>query len=127
MKGSIIIIAIAVAIAGAGCGAQCQTEQALVNAVSVGVDSADAAIGDEADDAISVARGITELGQAAVGACELVRDGAGWQQWVNLALEAIAGVAGAFGPLVADDPSAVREAPPELVEAQRLLESEAGR
>jgi hypothetical protein len=108
----------------AGCGAPCTTERAIVSAVDVGIASADTALGDDIDEetqqALYIAGGVASLGNAAVEACELLRDGGGWQQWVGLAFEAATGLLAHFtGAPDGDAP----DAPPELVEAVGLLEA----
>lgn len=105
--------------------APCVAEQAVVSALDVGLTAADEAVGDDGgddwDQALSIARGTSLLGAAAVEACELARDGAGWQAWVGLALEAAVGVAAHFGG--AGDP-APSTPPAELTAAISALTAE---
>ena len=114
-----------VALAGSAC-APCVAEQAVVSALDVGLSAADEAVGDasteEYRDAMSYANGAVLLGRAAVEACELARDGAGWQAWVGLALEAAMGVASHFGG--AADGDIPSEPPDGLTSAIAMLRSE---
>ena len=109
-----------------GCGAPCVTERAIVSAVDVGIAAADESLGDDIDEeaqsALHIAAGVANLGAAAVGACELLRDGGGWQQWVALALEATTGLVAHFTGAADGDQTA--EVPPELLEAVQLLQAE---
>ena len=111
----------------AGC-APCVAEQAIVSAVDVGLDAAESSVGDAGGEdwerSLGIARGASLLGIAAVDACELVRDSAGWQAWVGLALETAGAVAAHFG--AADDPGRPQDPPDELVSALSMLEGESG-
>ena len=114
-------------IAATGCGAACQTERTVVDALGAGIVAADVVVGDQGgedyDTASMIAIGAHELGKAAVDACELLRDGEGWQSWVALALEAARGVAAMIDGA---GPADVREpVPQELAHAIELLEAEA--
>jgi len=102
--------------------------------MDAGLDAADAELGSDADVAIDHGRMVADLGEAATGACELLRAGAGWQAWLGLGLTALGEVAGRFTPSesaaaalgAADAPGAPvttppLELPPELVEARDAL------
>ena len=109
-----------------GCGAACQTERTVVDALGEGLEAADTIAGDQGGEeyerASYYAHGAHALGAAAVDACELVRDGAGWQAWVGLALEAARAVAGLIdgaGPADVTQP-----VPAELTHAIGLLEAQ---
>ena len=112
-----------------GCGAgPCETAAGVVSALDVGAEAADDLIGEDAGESADLAmlltHGAVELGRAAVDACTLARDSAGWQAWVGLALEAAGGLAAMFGSAGPEDMAA--EPPPELRAAIVLLEAEAG-
>ena len=114
-----------------GCGGAqrpCNIEKTIVGAVGAGLIATDSAIGDEGgqeyETAMIAANGVHVLGQQAVAACELVRDGAAWQQWVMLALETVGAVVGVIEG--ASDGIEI-PAPSELHEAVQILENEANR
>ena len=78
-------------------------------------------VDEETQEALNIAGGVASLGAAAVNACELLREGGGWQQWVGLALEAVRGVGALFTG--AADETAPAPAPGELERAIELLEA----
>lgn len=112
-----------------GCGAACQTERAVVDALGVGMTAADVAVGDDAspeyERASMIAHGAQQLGSAAVDACELLRDGAGWKVWVESALESAFWVAGLIDGATPEDIDG--PVPIELLRAIAMLEYEATR
>ena len=115
-----------------GCGAApCTTERSVVSALDIGVAVADRQLADSGasgwEDASRYSHGAVELGRAAVDGCEILRDGAGWQAWVTMALEAAESLAAIFGGADSDAEAAPAEPPPELSEAIRLLEAEESR
>lgn len=125
-RGAAAVVLVA-AIGASGCGAACQTERTVVDALGAGITAADGVVGDQGGEEYDLARTITlgahQLGDAAVDACELVRDGAGWQAWVSLALEAAMSLAATIdgaGPADVAGP-----VPTELATAIELLEIEA--
>jgi len=102
-KSSLVNILIFFAIVpGAGCAAfqnqHCRIEKQIVNSLGIGLAVTDATVGDNNNEhyneAMTAARGVQTLGRQAVRACELVRDGAAWQQWVLLAIETVGAVVG---------------------------------
>jgi len=124
-----LLLALALGASLTACGAApCQTERGIVSALDAGAQAAEAAIpddaGDDVDLALQLTRGAVLLGQAAVDGCDLARDGAGWQAWVGLALEAAGGLAAMFGG--AGPERLPAEPPPALAGAVLLLEAEAG-
>lgn len=131
-RGSAAVMLLAVALGTSACaGAQrpdaCETERVIVDSLGAGLHAADMVVGDRGGEHYGRARvatlGALELGDAAVDACELLRDGAGWQAWVALALEAAGSLAAAIdgaGPADTAEP-----VPPELERAIELLEAEA--
>lgn len=127
-----------VALAGVsaqGCGVSpaCQVERTIVSALDAGVEASAEAVGPDGGEewhaALAISRGATELGRAAVGACELARNEAGWQSWVGLGLEIALGLVGIIaghGDNLGADGSVENqvEVPPELAQAIELLEGE---
>jgi hypothetical protein len=127
-----LVLALAVggaALLSAGCG-RCVLERGIVDALGAGITAAETSIGDDVDEdarlALRTARGVTIVGDSAVDACELLRDGEelGWQTWVGLALEATTGLVEVITG--ASDPRA-DAVPPELAHAVEVLETEAYR
>lgn len=123
-------ILLAAGLAVSGCsGAQishseaCEIQGGVVSAVSAGVDAA-AGLAPEGQwsEELGYASAVVDLGRAATRGCELHRAGAGWQQWVGLALEATAAVAARFGG--AADEGVPAEPPAELLDARAALECE---
>ena len=115
-----------------GCGAApCATERSVVSALDLGVSVADHQLADSGasgwEEASRYSHGAVELGRAAVDGCELLRDGAGWEAWVTMALEAAGSLAAIFGGADPDAEAAPAEPPTELSEAIRLLEAEESR
>jgi len=127
-KGGAAAALVIVAVSGlGGCGAACQTERTVVDALGAGITAADGVVGEQGGEEYDLARTITlgahQLGEAAVDACELLRDGVGWQAWVSLALEATMSLAATIdGAGPADIAGPV---PLELTTAIELLEIEA--
>lgn len=113
-----------------GCGAgPCHVERSVVNALDAGVSVADAQLRDSGasgwEDASRYSRAAVELGRAAVQSCALLRDSAGWQSWVMLALEAAGSLAAFFGGADDAGAEAAPAVPPsELLHAIQLLEAE---
>lgn len=99
----------------AGC---CPVLQQTASAVTAGVDAADRLLPPDADDDLAISHGVAELGEAAADQCV---DGAGWQQWVRLALEATGGLVQLFTGAADDE---APDPPQELLDAQRLLQSQ---
>ncbi len=105
----------------------CQVEGVVVASLAAGLDASEGVVGEQGGEewetTLTAARGALLLGSEAIRACELARDGAGWQQWVALALET-AGAVAAFidgaGPADLAEP-----VPTELERAIELLEREA--
>jgi len=123
-KGAAVVLLMASALTTGGCGARCVTERNVVNALGAGIAASSAVVPENAAsvrEALGHASAVTGLGRAAVDACELLRDGAGWQAWVELALEAAVGLAAHFGGAADSLPS---EPPDELGVAIRALELE---
>lgn len=128
IPGYVVLVAL-IAFCTSGCGAACQTERAVVDALGTGIQAADIAVGDlgggNYERASLIAKGTQALGAAAVDACELARDSAGWQVWVEFALETtswlVAFIDGA-GPADVRVP-----VPIELRRAIAMLEHEASR
>ena len=117
---------LALLVVGSSACAPCVAEQAVVSAFDVGISAAGETVGDDGGEEWNQALGIAELaliaGRAGVGACEMVRDGADWQEWVGEALEAAMAVAAHFGGA---GPGDVPETPPsELTEAITALQGE---
>jgi len=110
----------------AGVQRPCDIEKTLVNSVGAGLSATESAIGDSGGEnyevAMVAANGVHLLGQQAVAACELARDGAAWQQWVLLALETIGAV---VGVIEGANEEIEQTAPVELRIAIQNLESEA--
>lgn len=104
----------------------CETENLVVASLAAGLDAAESVVGDrggeEWETTFTAARGTLLLGTEAIRACELARDGAGWQQWVGLALEAALSVAAFING--AGPADVVGTVPPELERAIDLLELE---
>jgi hypothetical protein len=97
--------------------------------VFAGVSVADAQLRDSGasgwEDASRYSRAAVELGRAAVESCALLRDSAGWQSWVMLALEAAESLAAFFGGADDAGAEAAPAVPPsELLHAIQLLEVE---
>lgn len=125
------VLLFALALSTAACGGiqrpgACATERVIVDALGAGLGAADAMVGDRGGENYDIARtatlGAHQLGDVAVDACELLRDGAGWQAWVALALEAAGSLAAAIdghGPEQIEGP-----VPEELRRAITLLEAE---
>lgn len=103
-----------------GCGT-CALERGIHSVVDAGVEAAEREVPEEGRDEMEIARGITDVAGAAVQACELLRDGAGWQQLVTLMLEATTGAIAQFTG-AADEEAG--DPPPELLEAHAALEAE---
>lgn len=108
-------VALIFVVSMAGC---CPVLQQTASAVTIGVDAADRLLPPDADDDLAIAHGVAELGEAVADQC--VEDG-GWQQWVRLALEATTGLVQLFTGAANDEGN---DPPPELLDAQRLLESQ---
>ena len=114
---------------GSGCG-RCVLERGIVDALGAGIAAAETSIGDDVDEdarlALRSARGVTIVGDSAVGACERLRDGEelGWQTWVGLALEATTGL---VEVITGASDSRAEAVPPELAHAVEVLETEAYR
>jgi len=110
-------VVLVVVLTGCGAAPQCTTERAIAAAYVAGIVAADESLGDDVDEetqeALRIAGGVADLGTAAVDACEVLRDGEGWQRWVGLALEASASVLARFPG----------DVPPELRTAVLLLEA----
>lgn len=124
-RGGAAAVVLVAALGASGCGAACQTERTVVDALGAGITAADGVVGDQGGEEYDLARTITlgahQLGVAAVDACELVRDGAGWQAWVSLALEAAMSLAATIDGAGPDISGPV---PLELATAIELLEIE---
>jgi hypothetical protein len=120
-------VVLAFASLGSGCG-RCVVERGVVDALGAGIAAAETSLGDDVDEdarlALRTARGVTIVGDSAVGACERLRDGEelGWQTWVGLALEATTGL---VEVITGAGDSPADEVPPELVHAIEVLEAEA--
>ena len=118
-------IGIILVVLGVGCAGwqpgptTCETEERLVGVFDAGIHAAGTVLEGEADDELAIAHGITNLGRAAVAGCILLRDGAGWQQWVGLAMEVAVGL---HGLISGSSNEHVDEVPPELAEAIDALE-----
>lgn len=89
----------------------------IVAVFSAGVEAAGMVLGDQAAEEVERARGVVALGDAALDACET---GGGWLQWVRFALEAVRTLIGLFGQR---EIGSAYPPPPELLDAQRLLQS----
>jgi len=126
----VAVIALAIgSVFLSGCG-RCIAERGVVDALGAGLAAAESSIGGDLDEdaqlALRTARGVTIVGDVAVGACERLRDDEeiGWQTWVGLALEATTGLV----ELITGAGDFRAEAvPPELAHAVELLEAEAYR
>jgi len=103
----------------------CDIQNNIVSALGVGVASVEVLPGtdsEEWNDALKYANGVVQLGHAAIRGCELMRNGAGWQQWIALALETTMSIMARFGAAgPADLPPT---APLELERAFLLLGAE---
>jgi hypothetical protein len=123
--GGVGVVLLLAALGSQAC-APCLAESAVVSALDAGVTAADDAVGDaggeDFDTAIDISRGAVALGRAAVEGCGLLRDGAGWEQWVGLALETAVGLAAHFGAAAEGDIPATP--PEELTAAITALRAE---
>lgn len=111
-----------------GCGATCTTERQIVDALEVGLDAADGVVGqrggEEYETASWIAHGVQQLGSAAVGACEVLRDGSSWTIWLLQAVEA----AYAVVEIIEGANASIEETSPiELLQAIGRIEYELSR
>jgi hypothetical protein len=127
--GAAVLLAAGLAVSGCS-GAQlshseaCEAQAAVVGAVATGVEAASgfAPADGEWSSVVRGAEATVDLGRAATRGCELHRTGAGWQQWLGLALETTAALAARFGG--AADEGTPSEPPVELTAARTALEAE---
>jgi hypothetical protein len=123
ISGGALVIAAALLM---GCGAACQTERSIVDATELGIAATDAMVGDRGGEDYErvslIAHGAHQLGSAAVDACELARDGAGWQVWVEFTLESLTWM---YRFIIGAGPADIGDPPPiELLRAMAMLEHE---
>jgi len=106
----------------AGPGQAAHSASDVVDAFAAGVEAAGSALGTEGSSELERARGVLELGRAAVEACEL---GAGWLQFVRFAIDAVRTLIGLFSRDRAFDAGASSLSPLELDQAMEMLEASA--